>query len=75
MVSIYYVEDDAAIASVVKEYLEGKGFQVTVCVTMERAREAIKHLVPTLVLLDWNMPDGRGDCLCQWIRQIGRAHV
>ena len=46
MVSIYYVEDDAAIASVVKEYLEGKGFQVTVCVTMERAREAIKHLVP-----------------------------
>ena len=38
MVSIYYVEDDAAIASVVKEYLEGKGFQVTVCVTMERAR-------------------------------------
>ncbi|MCI8786868.1 MAG: response regulator transcription factor [Eubacterium sp.] len=69
MVSIYYVEDDAAIASVVKEYLEGKGFQVTVCVTMERAREAIKHLVPTLVLLDWNMPDGRGDCLCQWIRR------
>lgn len=24
--------------------------------------------VPTLVLLDWNMPDGRGDSMCQWIR-------
>ena len=24
--------------------------------------------VPALVLLDWNMPDGRGDSLCRWIR-------
>jgi len=25
--------------------------------------------VPTLILLDWNMPDGHGDSLCQWIRR------
>jgi len=24
--------------------------------------------VPIVILLDWNMPDGRGDSLCQWIR-------
>ena len=24
--------------------------------------------MPTIILLDWNMPDGRGDSLCQWIR-------
>ena len=24
--------------------------------------------MPTVTLLDWNMPDGRGDSLCQWIR-------
>ncbi len=68
MVDLYYIEDDTAIASVVKEYLHGKGFRVTLCCTLEKARQSLKKCVPTLVLLDWNMPDGRGDSLCQWIR-------
>lgn len=68
MINLYYIEDDSHIASVTKEYLEGKGFQVTICATLERARQALNHCVPALVLLDWNMPDGGGDSLCQWIR-------
>lgn len=68
MVELYYIEDDPNIASVVKEYLEGKGFRVTIYVTLKRAKEAFKEHVPTFVLLDWNMPDGHGDSLCQWIR-------
>ena len=28
-------------------------------------RRALEIHVPTVVLLDWNMPDGRGDSLCQ----------
>ncbi len=66
---LYYIEDDPNIASAVKEYLEGRGFQVTVCDTLERARQALNDGVPALVLLDWNMPDGRGDGMCQWIRR------
>ena len=31
-------------------------------------RQALQNHVPALVLLDWNMPDGRGDSLCRWIR-------
>lgn len=68
MVDLYYIEDDANIASVVKEYLEQKGFRVTIYITLAMAKQALKKHVPTLVLLDWNMPDGRGDSLCQWIR-------
>ncbi len=68
MVDLYYIEDDPNIASIVKEYLERKGFKVTICVTLAMAREALNNYVPTLVLLDWNMPDGRGDSLCHWIR-------
>lgn len=68
MVELYYIEDDSNIASVVKEYLEGKGFRVTIYVTLKRAKEAFKEHVSTFVLLDWNMPDGHGDSLCQWIR-------
>lgn len=68
MIDFYYIEDDSDIASMVKEYLENKGFRVDVYATLETARQALKARVPALVLLDWNMPDGRGDSLCRWIR-------
>ena len=68
MVDLYYIEDDPNIAFTVKEYLEQKNFKVTICVTLAQARQALKEYVPTFVLLDWNMPDGHGDSLCQWIR-------
>lgn len=72
MIDLYYIEDDPNIASAVKEYLEQKRFRVTVCGTFAQARQALKERVPALVLLDWNMPDGRGDSLCQWIRSSWR---
>ncbi len=65
---IYYIEDDPDIAAAVKEYLEQKGFHVTLCATLAQARQALEDHLPTLVLLDWNMPDGHGDRLCRWIR-------
>lgn len=68
MIDLYYIEDDPDIACVVKEYLEQKDFRVTICATLAQARQAFKKHLPTLVLLDWNMPDGHGDGLCQWIR-------
>lgn len=68
MIDIYYIEDDSDIAYAVKQYLEQKGFQVTVCVTLSKAKQMLGRQIPALVLLDWNMPDGRGDSLCQWIR-------
>ena len=69
MIELYYIEDDPDIATAVKEYLEQKSFRVTVCATLAQARQALNHHVPTLVLLDWNMPDGHGDRLCRWIRE------
>ena len=68
MMEIYYIEDDKNIANIVKEYLEQKAFIVTVFSTLGEARCALDQRVPGLVLVDWNMPDGKGDTLCQWIR-------
>ncbi len=68
MVELYYAEDDIGIASIVKEYLEQKNFKVFVFDTLKGVRQALKNHVPTIVLLDWNMPDGHGDDLCYWIR-------
>ncbi len=68
MIDLYYIEDDPDIAAGVREYLEQKAFRVTVCASLAQARQALETHVPTLVLLDWNMPDGSGDRLCRWIR-------
>ena len=68
MVDLYYIEDDLNIALAVKKYLESKNFHVTICATLAAAKQKIRDKVPTCILLDWNMPDGRGDSLCQWIR-------
>lgn len=68
MMELYYAEDDDSIAGTVKEYLEKKSFQVVIFHTLSELRQALETHVPTVLLLDWNMPDGRGDSLCQWIR-------
>lgn len=68
MVELFYAEDDVNIAGVVKEYLEQKNFKVVIYNTISEVRRALEIHVPMIILLDWNMPDGRGDSLCQWIR-------
>lgn len=68
MTEVYYVEDDAAIAQAVTEYLEKKDCKVTVLRTVADAREALLREAPAIVLVDWNLPDGEGRALCRWIR-------
>lgn len=68
MTDIYYIEDDPSIARSVKEYLEQHGFHVTIYTTIAAARSALKAMLPQVLLLDWNMPDGQGDGFCRWVR-------
>lgn len=68
MVALCCVEDDTVIAGAVKEYFEKLKFRVRICATLKEARQVLETYVPSVVLLDRNMPDGHGDSLCQWIR-------
>lgn len=68
MIDIYYIEDDETISQAVKDFLGQRGIKVTIFSTIAAAKEALLNMRPTLVLLDWNMPDGHGDTLCRWIR-------
>ncbi len=68
MLDIYYVEDDDNIFQTVREFLGKHGFRVSGFSTVESAKQALKSKCPTLALVDWNMPDGNGNTLCQWIR-------
>ena len=65
---IYYIEDDENIARAVKEYLSRKGYVVSIFGTLESGRKALEHHIPSIVLIDWNMPDGKGISFCRWIR-------
>ena len=72
MIEIYYIEDDEAISRTVQEYLGQQGYRVTLFSTIADAKEAIQKSCPALALVDWNMPDGRGSALVQWIRWAKR---
>lgn len=68
MTEIYYIEDDKDIAMTVKKYLDGKGYSVSLFFTLEEAEKAFENCIPGIVLIDWNMPDGKGDDFCRWLR-------
>ncbi len=68
MREIYYIEDDETIAMAVKEYLSQKGYVVSLFGTLESGKKALEHHIPSIALIDWNMPDGEGNSLCRWIR-------
>lgn len=69
MTEVYYVEDDENIAQSVKEYLNRMNCKVIICGTVKEAKEILSAHLPSIVLVDWNMPDSQGDGLCQWIRR------
>lgn len=69
MIDVYYAEDDKVIAQSVKEYLEQQNCKVTIFGTINDIRKALGSHLPSILLLDWNMPDGQGNELCRWVRE------
>ena len=68
MIEVYYIEDDETIADLVKEYLAQQNCSVLIFRTISDAQHALLKRLPTLILIDWNLPDGQGNDLCRWIR-------
>lgn len=66
---IFLVEDDQDIVFAVKEYLQGKNFLVYAVKTLIAAKQYLENQLPSLIIIDWNLPDGDGDQLCQWLRK------
>ena len=50
--TILYLEDDAAIAAAVRDFLAEKGWWTVWCPTLAEARRALAERLPDLVLLD-----------------------
>ena len=66
---ILFIEDDAAIASDMVNFLTGKGYTVAHAPTMQTAKDLLPTTNWGAVLLDWSLPDGEGIDLLPIIRK------
>lgn len=68
--NILVVEDNAALASVVRFNLQRAGFQVTVARNGRVAWEAVQEEAFDLIVTDQQMPEMSGCELCQKLRML-----
>lgn len=66
-IHILVVEDDAAIATLLRFHLEQAGFRVSVAGSTAEADFALSRRLPDLLVLDWMLPDGNGP---EWAQKL-----
>lgn len=66
--TIFLVEDEENLAFGIKSYLQKKNFAVQSVGTVAKAKCSLEKKLPSLMIIDWNLPDGNGGSLCKWIR-------
>src|SRR5690606_26300816 len=65
---VLVVEDEAALADLLKYNLEKEGYRVSVAADGEEALMAANEAVPDLVVLDWMLPKAPGIEVCRRLR-------
>ena len=65
---VLVVEDEAALAELLKYNLEKEGYQVRLAMDGEEAMVAADERAPDLVLLDWMLPKASGVEVCRRLR-------
>jgi len=67
--TILVVEDETSIASFVSAYLRNAGYDVRAASSAKAALIDLAGALPSLIVLDLNLPDGDGVELCRRIRK------
>ena len=73
MYRIFIVEDDAAIAGVIRRHLEGWGYTVRCAERFDDVLAEFAAFDPHLVLLDISLPFFNGYHWCQEIRRVSQV--
>ncbi|MGN0559742.1 MAG: response regulator, partial [Candidatus Fimenecus sp.] len=68
---IFVLEDDSAIALGLSYALEGEGYTVTVCKTVQEALATVQSRDFALYILDLTLPDGSGYDVCRAVKTKG----
>jgi phosphate regulon transcriptional regulatory protein PhoB len=65
---VLVVEDEAALADLLKYNLEREGYRVSVATDGEEAMVVAEEVSPDLILLDWMLPKASGVEVCRRLR-------
>jgi DNA-binding response OmpR family regulator len=72
---ILVVDDEPKIVDVVKSYLENSGYDVCEAYTGNEAYEKFDKENPSLIILDWMLPDITGEEVCRTLHQKSNVPV
>ncbi|MFO1442341.1 response regulator transcription factor [Bacillus sp. Bva_UNVM-123] len=72
-IKIVIVEDDAAISEILSLYLKQEGYTVNLASNVATGLRLIEEIIPDILLLDINLPDGNGFKLAQKYRDISNG--
>ncbi len=75
LVYVSIVEGNPHLRSLLAWHLQQAGYAVQQCANLHQARQAFAQRLPTLVVLDSDLPDGDGVDFCQWIYQKRQSLV
>lgn len=75
MYKIFIIEDDAAIAAAVADYIASWGWEARRADDLTRVMEEFAAFAPHLVLLDIGLPYRNGYHWCAEIRKLSRAPI
>lgn len=69
---VLYIEDEAALAEIIRESLEAKGFMVTYAATLSMASSLLNESPPDIIVADVMLPDGDG---FEWVTALRKAGI
>jgi DNA-binding response OmpR family regulator len=66
--TVVMVDDDEDLRLIVRDVLEDAGFEVLECENLATAFALLSGIIPDVVLLDRDLPDGNGLTVARWMR-------
>lgn len=66
--TVVMVDDDEDLRLILRDVLEDAGFEVLECRNLATAFALLNGIIPDVVLLDRDLPDGNGLTVARWMR-------
>jgi DNA-binding response OmpR family regulator len=68
---VLLVEDDADLGSILEEVVSSRGYRTCLCVNGKQALASLARERPSLVILDWGLPDADPEELAASFTAVG----
>jgi len=66
---VLLIEDDPVFQNLIQHYLQGSGYKLTVCSSVEHANWKVREKHHKLILCDWSLPGVSGIQFCSDLRK------